>query len=129
MNWKLLKNAVPILISRTALMLETLVSVNDVHGGLKDVRYAVNITAADIANGQHRRKAHEMWTLRVKADIELAKRNVEVITASATTPTELAELEKAQGYLDERKAYFAGMKYWMGEFFDLGESFYRPSWE
>lgn len=124
MNWRLLRNAVPIIVARSALNLKSLVPAEQVYNDdvLQNVEWVAKPTVANMANGNHRRKAHHEHLKRVEADIKLATENVEVISASATTPDELAELANAQAFRDERIAYLAESQSWLGDFYDIGES-------
>lgn len=122
----------PVIVSKSSLKLASLVPgekvLDDV---LKNVQWEVKPTAAQIANGHHRRKAHAAHLALVAADIALATAHAAHIKSSAKSPDELAELAKAEAYRDERIHHHAASKDWLAEFYDLGMLFahvrFRPS--
>lgn len=130
-HYKRASNAIPIIVRRTDIDLETLVSQKDVPLGLKTVGWLIVPHDVQIANGQHRLDAHEVFSGELEKDLADAEKQVAALERSPTSPDQEEQLSIAKSYRDQKKEYLGSLGQWIGQFYDAGERmdfcFYEPN--
>lgn len=120
LHHKIPANAVPVLVRRDEIDLNSLVPLEGVTADIGDVVWLDLLCKIIIANGRHRQQAYDdfinMLQARiVKADADIEKVNKRGGDAADARIADLVQLKE-----DTRKR-LSGLGTWLGTFYDIGE--------
>lgn len=120
MNHKLSRNAVPVILKKEKVQLDSLVPDSGVPHDLVDAMFVGVPEEIYAANGRHRDRACTSHMNRIGAEVAQAKRHFDNIALTAISAEELAEMATAKRYYETRSAYHNSMGKWVCAFYDEG---------
>lgn len=115
-------NALPIIVNREDIDLSTLCTYDEIADKAGPVKFVTaDGVVVEIANGQHRFRAHEVYYTIIGTQANAATRHVEYLQSRKDTAADDPELLQAIAHRDERVAYFKTLGSWLGTFYDYGK--------